>query len=419
MKEKPASAKRIKIFIYDSPNHDRYTWECKMKPIFSRNGKESDTIHELLTADLKPDPLLLKQALKDFMKHGFVLGEKTPFKEITRKHKTVLHKKGRITSISEIKKMFLSELKKSIKDSIQNERKIGLFLSGGIDSTIIAIMLGNYFKDVDVHTYTASFQGNNEEVKLAKETSEKYGFYHHIVHLNINVDFNNWYDIIKAMGMPISDEASIALFKLAEKASEDVKTVLMGDGNDELWCGYDWYYTLRKRKGKLPYIPYLGSFLKRIGIPKIKNMGELLEYKSWKDLIEAKYLFDLKESVPHCWLEQRYTIAKHFGLTAKFPFLAQSLIDLAYNVPLELKLKSYNKWIIVQALADVDKLILERKKRMMGFPRKEMFRLNINKIKKTIDDSGVFKYSSLNGYLKTHRKFIFSLYLQYLNSLNN
>jgi asparagine synthetase B (glutamine-hydrolysing) len=390
-----------------------------MKPTFYRNGRESDTIHELLSADLKPDPLLLRQALNDFMKHGFVLGEKTPFKEITRKHKIVLHKKGSITNISEIKKIFLLELKKSVEDLIQNERKIGLFLSGGIDSTLIAITLGNYFKNVDVHTFTASFQGNLEDVKLAKETSEKYGFYHHIVPININTDFNNWYDIIKAIGMPISDEASIALFRLAEKANkEGIKTILMGDGNDELWCGYDWYYTMRKRKEKVPHISFIGSFLKRTNLPKIKNIGEMLEYKNWRDFIESRYLFDLKESLPHCWLEQRYMIAKHFGLTAKFPFLRQSLIDLAYNVPLELKLKSYNKWMVVQALADVDKLILERKKGMMGFPKKEMLKSNINRIKKIIDDFGFFKYSPLDGYLKTHRKFIFTLYLQYLSSLN-
>ena len=47
--------------------------------------------------------------------------------------------------------------------------------------------------------------------------------------------------------MPIDDMASLPLFKLAKEASiSGISVVLLGDRNDELWCGYDEYYNLKK-----------------------------------------------------------------------------------------------------------------------------------------------------------------------------
>lgn len=379
-----------------------------MKPIFYKDEKKSENISALISGNLTLDC----SVFKDVLKYGFILGNKTPFREIKREHKIIINRKNYLTDIKKIKNLFITYLKESIMQAVGGgDMKIGLFLSGGIDSTCLAIMLGNYFKNLEIHTYTASFKGNREEVKKAKEISEKYGFIHHIVKVNNN-DFAKWKNVIKAIGMSIADEASIPLFKLSEEACKnEIKIILTGDGNDELWCGYDEYYTLRKMKRRIPYyFPRLGSFLTKLDIPKIRGIGGLLQYKNWEEIIEAKNLFHLKEIVPHCWLEQRYGIVRYFDMSPKFPFLTQKLVDLACNVPLSLKLKGSNKWLIKEAIATIDKTILGRKKRFMGFPKKEMFKANKSKIKQIIKNSKIVNYSSFDDYILTHRKFIIALW---------
>jgi len=378
-----------------------------MKPIFCKGKKKSDNISELIEGNLTFDA----SVFRDVLEYGFILGDKTPFKEIKREHKITINRKNFLTDIEEIKSLFLNYLKKSISQNVSNGQKVGLFLSGGIDSTSLAILIGNYFKDLEVYTYTASFKGNEEEVVKAEEISKKYGFVHRIVEVNKG-DFDKWNDVIRAIGMPICDEASIPLFKLAEAAQRDgINTILMGDGNDELWCGYDEYYTFKKIKQKMPYyFPELGKFLTKLNIPKIRGIGKILQSKNWEEVVNSKNLFDLQEIVPHCWLEQRYGIVRYFDISPKFPFLNQELINLACNVPLSLKLKKSNKWLIKEAIAIIDKDILGRKKRFMKFPKKEMFKANKNKIKQTIKSSKIINYSPLDNYLLTHRKFIIALW---------
>ena len=378
-----------------------------MKPIFCKNEKKSEHISEFISNNL----ILDCSVFKDFLKYGFILGDKTPFREIKREHKIIIDRKNYLTDTEKIKNLFLSYLKKSIAQAIGENKKIGLFLSGGIDSTSLVILLGNYFKNLEVHTYTASFKGNKREIEKAKEISEKYGFIHHVIEVN-NSDFDKWSDAIKAIGMPVSDEASIPLFKLSEEACKDgIKTILMGDGNDELWCGYDEYYMLRRMKRRMPYyFPKLGNFLTKLDIPKIRGIGRILQAKNEEEAVSVKNLFDLQEVVPYCWLEQRYGIVRYFGMTAEFPFLDQELIDLACNVPLLLKLKGSNKWLIKEAIATVDKTILGREKRLMGFPKKEMFKANKSKIEQTIKNSKLVNYFSFDGYILTHRKFILALW---------
>ena len=101
---------------------------------------------------------------------------------------------------------------------------------------------------------------------------------------------------------------------------------------------------------------------------------------------------------------------KYFNISAKFPFLDQNLINLAYSVPLTLKLKCLNKWIFKEAISTIDNIILKREKRMMKFPKRETFEANKRKIKKFIQKSKVVNLSPFDSLIIIHRKFIISLW---------
>ncbi len=310
---------------------------------------------------------------KDVMKYGF------PFNGLNTKYLLKLTKKKKIQDIKLIKIKIISLLKKSVSKAIGNKKKVALFLSGGIDSNGLAIILGEFFRDVEVIAYTASFHGNKIELISAKKIISKYP--------NIKlrkVTFPKkdiWKEIIKRIGRPITDGASIPLYYLALQAKKDnLDLVLTGDGNDELWCGYDWYHSLRKYKKKVPYLKKLGNFLESTELPKIKVLGQLMKYKNADDLLHEKYLFDLNTRIPYCWAEQRYNLIESFGLKLEMPYLSQPLIDLAYNIPMKLKLHKSNKWLLKEALSRFNKEMLNIKKREMGHP----YKLPLGKHKKRI-----------------------------------
>jgi len=307
----------------------------------------------------------VKQIKKDFFQYGF------PFNGIDTQYPIKLNKGETITDIDYIKKKILEYLENAIDKGIKGKDKVGLFLSGGVDSTTLAIILGQRFKNIKVYAYTASFGNNPGEIESAKKLSDKYNFNLKII--DVKEDEETWIKAIQAIGRPISDAASIPVWKMCEQAQKDgIKVVITGDGADEIELGgsYDHLYMLKRRKEWIPYFPSLGRFLQWTNLPKIKVLGESMQYRTWQDLLTARYFWNLKIAVPWKWSEQRCGIIKHFDIEPCFPFLSQEFLDMAINIPIDLKYSKPTKWLCKEAVAKLDPLILEKKKRTMGFPHK-------------------------------------------------
>jgi asparagine synthetase B (glutamine-hydrolysing) len=317
----------------------------------------------------------IAQIKKDFFEYGF------PFKGIDTQYRIKLNRGEPITDVSYIKKKILEYLEKGIRDSIQEEKRVGLFLSSGVDSTSLAIMLGNKFKDVEVYVYTAFFGNNKGEVESSKKLCNKYGFKLNVI--KVKEDEETWINVIKAIGRPISDAASIPVWKMCEQAQKDgIKVIITGDGADEIELGgsYDHLYKLKKHKDwYIPYFPFAGRFLQWTNLPKIKVFGEGMQYKTWQDWLLARYYWNLEIAIPWKWSEQRCGIIKHFGIKPCFPFLSQEFLDMAINIPIDLKYSKPTKWLCKEAIAELDPIILKKKKRTMGFPHeygtKEIWRI--------------------------------------------
>jgi asparagine synthase (glutamine-hydrolysing) len=127
---------------------------------------------------------------------------------------------------------------------------VGVLLSGGVDSSILAHHSVKFVKNLN--TYTACFSGKNINNKFntdavrARDVSSFLGTNHH----EINIDTSEVPDLfnmsVEAMTSPISNPTAIALFQLSKYACNTSKVVLSGDGNDELFAGYDRYILTRR-----------------------------------------------------------------------------------------------------------------------------------------------------------------------------
>jgi asparagine synthase (glutamine-hydrolysing) len=151
-------------------------------------------------------------------------------------------KRNKNITFEQAKEEMLFLVNNSIKLRINSDVKIGTYLSGGLDSSLISLQL----KKLNNHNMLAhniSFKENSyDESFYARYLARKMDF-NLKVHLmpkpkTVAIDFS---DIVSAMDQPMADTAFISNFYLAKLSSKYSKVVLSGDGVDEMLCGYETY----------------------------------------------------------------------------------------------------------------------------------------------------------------------------------
>ena len=135
---------------------------------------------------------------------------------------------------------WLATLDHAIKIRTVADRPLGLFLSGGIDSSVIASRLSAQgFRNF--HSFTAAFPGSAmDEAPQAKAVADLVGLPNHAVAIvqDIASDFER---IVADLDEPFADPSSFPLWYLSRETTRHVKVVLGGDGGDELLAGYKRY----------------------------------------------------------------------------------------------------------------------------------------------------------------------------------
>lgn len=156
-----------------------------------------------------------------------------------------------------------SVIEKAVKRQIIADVKVGVFLSGGVDSSIIAAFASRYgVKDA----FTISTDSVLDEAKYAKLVAKKFNLNLHILKLTGNdflKQFNRWSTLNDD---PVTDPSAYALLLLSDFArSNGFKVLLAGDGADELFGGYNahtrfiWAKRLRKFFHKLLDFSFISS----------------------------------------------------------------------------------------------------------------------------------------------------------------
>ncbi len=157
----------------------------------------------------------------------------------------------------------IGEIRRTLEDSVKgqiiSDRPVGVFLSGGVDSSVILGLVRKFAPNI-TKTYTTGFKVDvqkekfNADFKLARKTSEYYGTEHHELMIGLEDVCDNLEKIAWHMDEPNGNHTAVAIFLLSQMAKKDVAVVLGGDGGDELFGGYPRYIFSRliSRYQKLP-----------------------------------------------------------------------------------------------------------------------------------------------------------------------
>jgi len=143
---------------------------------------------------------------------------------------------------------------------------VGIFLSGGIDSSSIAASavaasggrLSSYSVGFD-------FTDHADELPAARRLAERLGLEHHELHVSASRLGDVLEKLAEAHDEPFADAANIPLFLLAQQLGGSVKVVLQGDGGDEMFGGYRRYSLLRHHRLWSPWPARLTPALRRAG----------------------------------------------------------------------------------------------------------------------------------------------------------
>lgn len=204
-------------------------------------------------------PELNFEALADFAANRYTSGEETLFYGVRRllPGHTLLWRNGHVeitrywdTSFAEPDEplredeyidRFAELFRESVKLRLMADVPLGMFLSGGIDSTAIAQVMTELAPE-PIKTFSVAFNEREaNELEYARMASRAFGTDHHEVVVGPEQFFDALPGLIYQEDEPIAHPSSIPLYFVSRLAAEHVKVVLTGEGSDELLAGYDKY----------------------------------------------------------------------------------------------------------------------------------------------------------------------------------
>lgn len=254
----------------------------------------------------------------------------------------------------------LARLDRALTESVSLHQRsdvpYGMFLSGGVDSAAILALMAR-LNGGGVTAYTAGFvaPGAADERAQAAATAAAVGARHETVEITEAMVWRNLPRIVACMDDPAADYAIIPTWFLGQRARQDVKVVLCGEGGDEIFAGYGRY-----RSAMRPW--WLGGRVMR-GRGLMDRLGVLrAPDPTWRDglaaaeaaaalpgrsRLAAAQATDCADWLPHDLLLKLDRCLMAHGVEGRTPFLDRGVAEAAFRLPDGLKVRDgRGKWIL-------------------------------------------------------------------------
>jgi len=141
---------------------------------------------------------------------------------------------------TEIEHELIDLLKKSIQRRLMSDVPLGVFLSGGIDSSSIVALLAEMMNPRKIKTFSIGFEDKSfNESSYAAKIASIFKTDHHEQILTLQTMLNILPEITQKLDEPFADASIIPTYLLSKFTREHVTVALGGDGGDELFAGYD------------------------------------------------------------------------------------------------------------------------------------------------------------------------------------
>ena len=306
-----------------------------------------------------------------------------------------------------------SSLENSINLNLLADTKIGTFLSGGIDSSIVTSLAHRF--NPAVESFTTVYLPENKYKKFnidfyyANEFSKKLKIKLNVNYIeNTDSVINDFYKVTNYLDEPISNLNFLNTYWQSKFAKETgTKVILTGDGSDELFCGYDRYHKVFTSE-KLKYLNFLNKKIKSYNLLKVdelpfffysifknSNLKSLLNKEFCGEDIKKKSYFNsvsFDSNVDYInyfdfryWLtnESNYKLDKCTminSIEARIPFQDISLIKKFFFIKNKKKFKFFDRKYLLKKNDFIPDLIKKRKKTGWFTPDQMFLQNNFSRI---------------------------------------
>ena len=399
------------------------------KPFFyyQKDGKFifSSLIKPILTL-LETTSPLNKVALSQYLQYFVPLEPNTFYKDIFKLPKAsyLLYENGKLTikkyyKINTYKSIYdektaLKKIEELLFDAVQKriecDVNVGTLLSGGIDSSLISSIYSKISgKSIDTFSIGYSQYQKYSELEYANIVAKNIKSNHTQVQLNKKDFISSLYDVFDALEEPHADPAAIPLYHLTKKIKQNgIKTVLSGEGSDELFLGYDNYakflkyynfkdtlqpnqieflddiigalqtntkeseYLRRVIKGENIYNSF-GEIYTQIQRKKLlKKVANFKSEKPKKDPVDWMSYIDMKIWLGEALLSKVDKICMANSIENRNPFLDYRVVDTVFSIDSRLKVGDTNKYLLKKIASKyIPNQIITRAKKGFNSPFNE------------------------------------------------
>src|SRR5580692_1597473 len=254
----------------------------------------------------------------------------------------------------------LERLDRALEESVDLHQRsdvpYGMFLSGGIDSSTILALMAR-LNSQPVLAFTAGFDapGAADEREHAATVAKALGAKHETIEISEKMVWQHLPEIVACMDDPAADYAIIPTWFLAQRARQDVKVVLSGEGGDEIFAGYGRYRSAMKPwwlGGRAMWAR--GSF-DRVDVLRTRPASwrdgiaaaELRAAEGGRSRLAAAQATDMADWLPHDLLLKLDRCLMAHAVEGRTPFLDRGVAAAAFRLPDSMKLRNgMGKWIL-------------------------------------------------------------------------
>jgi asparagine synthase (glutamine-hydrolysing) len=423
-----------------------------IKPVYYYAGKDcfvfASEIKSLLQHPAVPrtvDP----EAVDLYLSLRYVPGPRTMFKDIFKLqpgHFVTVDENGvkirrywDLTYTAE-RRIDLEEFQNLLEESVRlrliSEVPLGVFLSGGLDSTAMLAMMSKLNRGEQVKTFSVGYEtiGSTDpeieeanEFTFAREAAAHFGAEHHEFRLSASEFRDAIPTMIRHLDEPMADPTCIPLYFISKLARNYITVVLSGEGADETMAGYSFYRRmlalekLRRQMGPfsaalprmaaLPFRDSVRAYLRRAGSSLESHYRGMVKGLS----LETRLALSGEERVEKCTAALDEIFGSYFGRVSgvsalnrmlyvdtkvwlpedllvkadkmtmatavelRVPFLDHKLVEYIAALPDDAKIReNQGKWILRQAVGSaIPSSILQRKKKGFPMPAAAWFRSHL------------------------------------------
>jgi asparagine synthase (glutamine-hydrolysing) len=387
------------LYLHDDGRQLSFASEIKSLVNAGLVGQTMDEVafHHYLTFNYVPAPHTLYQGVRHLMPGTFIkVGRSatTTTRWWDLAAVTPVHGRSEGEWIEE----FNSIIDDAVRLRLRCDVSFGAFLSGGVDSSTVVGLMARHIAE-PVKTFCIGFEDPRfDESLFAQAAADRFGSAHTMAKVAPDM-LQLWPHATYHCDQPHGDISFLPTYRVSELAAREVKVVLTGDGADELFAGYDKYRSffgrpelagLDERAFQRSYFDsislfthadkqklYAGPLARRMdGVDSFEVARPYFEQVRHQDRINQALYLDMQLLLSGNNLVKPDRMGMAVSLEARTPFLDYRMMEFAFRMPGELKLKEgVTKYLYKKAVAPlIGEDLAYRRKQMFTVPVGEWFK---------------------------------------------